>query len=102
MHIKDSACSHILFCASGSVQYIRTLKKHVSFAKKITLIQRSSDDTSLTNLGLWSVTLPQIFESFDGNEAASKHITETRNVFEVSSLTAILVPHSIYRTLLIY
>ncbi|XP_014551971.1 hypothetical protein COCVIDRAFT_41784 [Bipolaris victoriae FI3] len=82
MHIKDSACSHILFCASGSVQYMRTLKKHVSFAKKITLIQKSSDDTSPTNLGLWSVTLPQIFESFDGNEAVSKHITETRNVFE--------------------
>ncbi|EMD67923.1 hypothetical protein COCSADRAFT_60823, partial [Bipolaris sorokiniana ND90Pr] len=85
MHIKDPACNQILFCASGSAQYMRTLKKHISFAKKITLVQRGSEDTSLTNLGLRSVTLPQIFESFGGNEADSNDLKETRNGFEVTS-----------------
>ncbi|EUC43845.1 hypothetical protein COCMIDRAFT_99784 [Bipolaris oryzae ATCC 44560] len=84
MHIKDPACSQILFCASGSAQYVRTLKKHISFAKKITLVQRGSEDTSLTNLGLRGVMLPQIFESFSGNEAASKDLKDTRNGFEVT------------------
>lgn len=102
MHIKDPACNQILFCASGSAQYMRTLKKHISFAKKITLVQRGSEDTSLTNLGLRSVTLPQIFESFGGNEADSNDLKETRNGFEVSNLTAIHAPHTIYGKLLIY
>lgn len=102
MHIKDPACSQILFCASGSTQYVRTLKKHVSFAKKITLVQRGSEDTSLTNLGLRGVALPQIFESFGGNEATTKDLKEPRNGFEVSSLNTIHAPHTIYGTLLIF
>ncbi|KAJ6282893.1 hypothetical protein J3E71DRAFT_360512 [Bipolaris maydis] len=85
MHVKDPACSQILFCASGSAQYMRILKKHVSFARKITIIQRGIEDTSLTNLGLRNVTFPQIFESLGGNEAASKYLKETRNGFGVTS-----------------
>ncbi|KAJ4371547.1 hypothetical protein N0V83_004766 [Neocucurbitaria cava] len=68
LYVKDPQCKQVLLGASGSMSYLRVLEAHQVFAKKITLIQRGVEDTSLMRLGLNSVTFPQVFESLsDGN-----------------------------------
>jgi hypothetical protein len=87
MHIKDSTCQNIFFGASGSPQYMHLLQKHGAFSEKITLIQRGSEDSSITKLGLRTVTLAQTFESLASTEAISENTEQTFSSFKVNNLS---------------
>lgn len=74
MSVEDPQCRQIFFGASGSARYVGRLNKHLIYAEKIKLIQRGAEDTSLANLGMGSVTFPQVFDCLKGNTAICKNV----------------------------